>query len=145
MDIYLCAKYREMERERYIIQRNSTKPDGWVLTDTKYGIVVLLDDGKLNETQRITFLDDVPRPDAVKLAKVMREMGEWAVRHHSSKCLSNVYGIEYSEDDSQLYLYRRDTPRWRMLLQDRASVDALAKSLKDAADFLTSTSGGHAH
>ena len=44
----------------YIIQKSSTLPNGWVLTDKKHGIVVTFEDGQFNESQKVTILEDVP-------------------------------------------------------------------------------------
>lgn len=58
------------------MQKSNTQPNGWVLTDTEEGIVVRFEDGKYNETQKVTIIDDKPNPSAAELARVMREMGE---------------------------------------------------------------------
>lgn len=122
--------------KNYIIQKSSTLPNGWVLTDKKNGIVVTFEDGEFNETQKVTPLEDVNHTPQ-ELARIMRELGEWVVRHHSSKCFKQPYGIEYSEDDSTCFLYRRKSPRWRLEIQDRVDKNNLASSLKKAAEWLT--------
>lgn len=120
---------------KYIIQK-STHPNKWVLTDKCNSIVVTFEDGKFNETQKVTLLDDT-RLTANELAKVMRELGEWAVRYHSSKCFDQPYGVEYSEDDTKMYLYRRKSPKWRLEIQDNVDKKELANSLRKAAEWLT--------
>lgn len=120
---------------KYIIQQ-STHPNRWVLTDKCNGIVVTFEDGNYNETQKVTMLDDT-RLTANELATVMQELGEWAVRHHSSKCFNTPYGIEYSEDDTKCYLYRRKSPKWRLEIQDNVDKLHLADSLRKAAEWLT--------
>lgn len=119
---------------KYIIQQ-STHPNKWVLTDKDNGIVVTFEDGKFNETQKVTLLDDT-HLTANELAKVMRELGEWVIRYHSSKCFNSPYGIEYSEDDAKMYLYRRKSPKWRLEIQDNIDKKELADSLKKAAEWL---------
>lgn len=121
---------------KYIIQKSSTLPNGWVLTDKENGIVVTFDDGEFNETQKVTPLEDVSHTPQ-ELARIMRELGEWVVRHHGSKCFKHPYGIEYSEDDSTCFLYRRKSPRWRLEIQDNVDKNNLASSLKKAAEWLT--------
>ena len=121
---------------KYIIQKSSTLPNGWVLTDKENGIVVTFDDGEFNETQKITPLEDVSHTPQ-ELARIMQELGEWVVRHHGSKCFKQPYGIEYSEDDSTCFLYRRKSPRWRLEIQDNVDKNNLASSLKKAAEWLT--------
>lgn len=122
--------------DKYIIQQSSTHPNKWVLADTTNKIVVTFEDGKFNETQKITLLDDT-HLTANELAKVMRELGEWAVRHHGSKCFNIPYGIEYSEDDAKMYLYRRKYPKWRLEIMDNVDKKELANSLRKAAEWLT--------
>lgn len=122
--------------KNYIIQKSSTLSNGWVLTDKENGIVVTFEDGEFNETQKVTPLEDVNHTPQ-ELARIMQELGEWVVRHHSSKCFKQPYGIEYSEDDSTCFLYRRKSPRWRLEIQDNVDKNNLASSLKKAAEWLT--------
>lgn len=123
--------------DKYVIQKSSTLPNGWVLTDTEEGIVVRFEDGKYNETQKITIIDDKPNPSAVELARVLRKMGEWAVKYHSSKCFSQPYGYEYREADDCLCLYRRNEPRWRLAIEGETDAEHLATSLRKAAEFVS--------
>lgn len=101
---------------KYIIQK-STHSNKWVLTDTTNKIVVTFEDGAFNSTQKVTMLDDT-HLTANELAKAMRELGEWVVKYHSSKCFNQPYGIEYSEDNSKLFLYRRKPPCWRLEIEE---------------------------
>ena len=125
---------------RFIIKKSTKHPNHWVLTDTLNGCIVIFEDGLYNETQEITLLeDDTLNKD---LSLVMREIGEWAVRYHSSKCFKKPpYGFEYDEKEN-LYLYRRNAPRWRLLIEDGASPITLAASLRKAAEFLTKKNTG---
>ena len=122
--------------QTYILQKSSTLPNGWVLTDKENGIVVTFEDGEFNETQKVTPLEDTSHTPQ-ELARIMQELGEWVVRHHGSKCFKQPYGIEYSEDDSTCFLYRRKSPRWRLEIQDNVDKNNLASSLKKAAEWLT--------
>lgn len=121
---------------RYIIQQSSTQPNKWVLTDKCNGIVVTFKDGAFNSTQKVTLLDDT-HLTANELAKIMQELGEWAVRHHGSKVFNHPYGVEYSEDDTKMYLYRRKSPKWRLEIMDNVNEKELANSLRKAAEWLT--------
>lgn len=91
---------------KYILQK-STHPNSWVLTDTENGVVIVFEDGRFNETQKVTMLEDAPKLSPTDLAQIMRKLGEWGARHHGSKLFKNVYGFEHSEDDKHLYLYRK--------------------------------------
>lgn len=120
---------------KYLIQQSSTQPNGWVLTDTENLVVVRFEDGKFNDTQKVSILDDSRLKDlpaseiAEKCAKIMQELGTWAARHHGSKLFSMPFGIEYSEDNTHLYLYRRKYPRLRVKIEDS---QVQGKELKDA-------------
>lgn len=120
---------------RYIIQSSSTQPNGWVLTDTDNGIVITFEDGRFNETQKVTVLEDVPNPNASELATIMRELGDWVTRYHASKCFASTYGFEYDEKE-QLFLYRRKHPRWRLLIEDNTDAASLASTLRKAAEYI---------
>lgn len=121
-----------------IIQQSSTQPNSWVLTDTENSVVIVFEDGRFNETQKVTMLEDAPKLSPIDLARIVRKLGEWGARHHGSKLFKNVYGFEYSEDNKHLYLYRKNPPRWRMELEnDVEDTRKLASTLNKAAEFLT--------
>ena len=121
-----------------IIQQSSTQPNSWVLTDTENGVVIVFEDGRFNETQKVTMLEDAPKLSPTDLAQIMRKLGEWGARHHGSKLFKNVYGFEYSEDNKHLSLYRKNPPRWRMELENGVEdTRKLASTLNKAAEFLT--------
>lgn len=121
---------------KYVMQKSSTRPDGWVLTDTENKVVITFEDGLFNESQKVNLLED-SSASAEELAHIVGAMGEWAARHHGSKCFNRTYGYELSEDDSKTYLYRRNYPRWRLELQEeKVTAENLATSLRKAAEFL---------
>lgn len=68
---------------KYIIQK-STQSNKWVLTDTENGVVITFENGKFNDTQKVTLLENTNKT-AEELAKILKEMGEWAVKHHADK------------------------------------------------------------
>ena len=128
------AQSCRINMNKYIIQK-STHPNKWVLTDRENGVVITFKDGAFNSTQKVTMLDDT-HLTANELANVMRELGEWAVKYHSSKCFNIPYGIEYSEDDTKMYLYRRKSPKWRLEIQENIDKKNLADSLRKAAEWI---------
>lgn len=69
--------------ERFVIQKAQQVPDGWVCTDTENGIVCRFQAHRFNETSKMTFLEDVKQPDALKIARLMREMGDWLSENHN--------------------------------------------------------------
>ena len=125
---------------KYKLTKSSERPGWWVLADTVNNIVIQFEEHLYNETQKISVLDDlnVTENTAADMARVMREMGDYMVRHHIGIAMNVAYGLEYSEDDTELYLCRYKSPRWRMLIQeDEVDGMKLAVSLKKAAEFLT--------
>lgn len=68
---------------KYIIQK-STQPNKWVLTDTENSVVITFEEGKFNTSQKVTLLENTNKT-AEELAKILKEMGEWAVKHHADK------------------------------------------------------------
>lgn len=123
---------------KYILQQSSAQPNGWVLTDTHHGVVIIFIEGNFNGTQKVTMLDDKPADtyNVDELTGILREMGDWISRHHGSVCFKQPFGFEYSEDGKHLYLYRNKYPRWRMELQGEMNSVRLASSLRKAAEFL---------
>lgn len=66
--------------ERFILQ-TSTKPNQWVCTDQENGLVCKFEQGKFNDTQQFTMLDEGKVPPA-QLASILREMGDWLSENH---------------------------------------------------------------
>ena len=123
--------------DRFIVERSRLQPNSWVLTDRENKIVVVFEDGKFNETQRVSPLEDTTSDSlsAGVIAQVMREIGEWARRYHSSKCFSQPFGFEYDENE-RLCLYRRKCPKWRLHIEGDANSQELVSSLRKASEFL---------
>lgn len=68
---------------RYIIQKAQQVADGWVCTDTENGIVCRFKAHRFNDTQKVTLLGDDSQPDVMKIARLMREMGDWLSENHN--------------------------------------------------------------
>lgn len=71
--------------DRFTLYRSSEDPSWWVCTDQENGIVCRFKWHQFNETQKMTFLEDVEQPDAMAIARLMREMGDWLGEHHQDK------------------------------------------------------------
>lgn len=65
-----------------MIQPSQTQPHGWVCTDRENGIVCRFTEHEFNETQQFSILDDMPKPDALRLARMVREMADWLRSNH---------------------------------------------------------------
>ena len=68
--------------DRYLLQRSTRQQGWWVCTDQENGIVCRFEEHRFNETQKMTFLEDIQQPDALAIARLMREMGDWLGEKH---------------------------------------------------------------
>lgn len=78
-----------MEQKRYIIQHSKDRANWLVLTDTKKGIVILFEEGKFNETQKITYLNDV-EINPTTIAHDLRLMADWLAQNHYHLAVANT-------------------------------------------------------
>lgn len=67
---------------KYILQKSDKRPLGWVLTDTENLIVCRFTEGRFNDTQQITLLEDADPSLALAMPRIMREMSEWLAENH---------------------------------------------------------------
>ena len=72
-------------KERFILQKSQTQPNGWVCTDQENLIMCIFENGKFNDTQQFTIFNDIEKPDANKLARIANEMAEWLRENHYDK------------------------------------------------------------
>ncbi len=70
--------------KRFIIQ-DSEKPNHFVVTDQTNGIVIVFEKGNFNGTQKVTELNKINPSDFMKIARQMREVGEWLHQNHKDK------------------------------------------------------------
>lgn len=73
--------------DRFVLQKSSEKTNHWVCTDTENMIVCTFRNKKFNETQKVTFINDLKQIDALKVARIMREMSDWLANNHYEKCM----------------------------------------------------------
>ena len=57
-------------------------PQVWECTDQENGIVCRFRWHQFNETQQVKVADGQTEPDAMAMAKAMREMGDWLAENH---------------------------------------------------------------
>ena len=70
--------------DRFILQK-SEKPEYWVCTDKENSIVCVFENHNYNDNQEFTILEDIETPDALALAKAVREMADWLRDNHYDK------------------------------------------------------------
>lgn len=128
--------------KRFILQESQELPAWWVLTDIENEVVVKFKDKDFNGTQKVTPLNDdsitLERVGGVHgLARVMREIGNYMARYHGDIAFKQPYGWKYSEDSEELILYRNKSPKWELRLLSETNKEALATSLRKAAEYLS--------
>ena len=74
-------------KERYILERSQLKEGWWVLTDMVNLVVITFEEGRFNETQKITKLEGdenyTSMTDVMAQVRIIREMSDWlAVNHY---------------------------------------------------------------
>lgn len=127
---------------RYQLQQSAQQQGWWVLTDKENGIVCRFHEHEFNETQKMTFLEDIKNPDASQIARLMREMGDWLATHHYNIAMPVVtYCIQQTEDDEQQFLERGKYPRFRVIIDDECTAHELAVALHKASEYLHKRSG----
>lgn len=72
------------ENDRYILQESQKTDERWLLTDKENGIVISWDHGDFNESQNVTFIEDIT-PDVSAIARLLREAGDWLAVNHRDK------------------------------------------------------------
>lgn len=124
---------------RFQLKKSCENPNWWVLTDTVNNVVIRFEEHKFNETQKVTVIDDigVTETTADDMAKIMREIGDYMFHHHIGIALNVIYDIEYSEDETDIYLCRYKSPKWKLCIgEDDIDAKVLATSLRKAAEWL---------
>lgn len=76
-----------MAKERF--ELTSGKDLMWKVTDNENGIAIEFREGLFNETQEVKLPADFAPGDVMKLARIMREIGDWMVENHVEVALSD--------------------------------------------------------
>lgn len=76
-----------MAKERFGL--TSGKDLMWTVTDNENGIAIEFREGLFNETQEVKLPADFAPGDVMKLARIMREIGDWMVENHVEVALSD--------------------------------------------------------
>ena len=75
---------------RFKLEPSQSKPGYWVCTDIENGIVCVFNDGKFNDTQNFTILNDIEKPNAQKIAGIINDMADWLRANHYDKLFFNI-------------------------------------------------------
>lgn len=76
-----------MAKERF--ELTSGKDLMWTVKDNESGITIDFREGLFNETQEVKLPADFAPDDVMKLARIMREIGDWMVENHVEVALSD--------------------------------------------------------
>lgn len=76
-----------MAKERF--ELTSGKDLMWTVKDNESGITIDFREGLFNETQEVKLPADFAPGDVMKLARIMREIGDWMVENHVEVALSD--------------------------------------------------------
>lgn len=74
-----------MEKERFSLKAGANLM--WTVSDAESGVSVEFREGLFNETQKVSVPDGMQGSDAMKVASVMREVGDWMAENHSEVAL----------------------------------------------------------
>lgn len=76
-----------MAKERF--ELTSGKDLMWTVTDNESGIAIDFREGFFNESQDVKLLTEFTYGDAPRMARIMREIGDWMAENHVEVALSD--------------------------------------------------------
>ena len=74
-----------MEKERFSLKAGANLM--WTVSDAESGVSIEFREGLFNETQKVNVPDNMQGCDAMKMASIMREIGDWMAENHSEVAL----------------------------------------------------------
>lgn len=76
-----------MAKERF--ELTSGRDLMWAVTDNENGIAIEFREGLFNESQEVKLLTEFTYGDAPRMARIMREIGDWVAENHVEVALSD--------------------------------------------------------
>ena len=76
-----------MAKEKF--ELSSGKDLMWTVTDNESGIAIDFREGLFNETQEVKLIAEFTYGDAPRMARIMREIGDWMAENHVEVALSD--------------------------------------------------------
>lgn len=76
-----------MAKERF--ELTSGKALMWTVTDNENGVAIEFREGLFNESQEVKLLTEFTSGDAPRMARIMREIGDWIAENHVEVALSD--------------------------------------------------------
>ena len=72
--------------ERFILEKSQLTKGWWVLTDTVNLVVITFEEGRFNETQKVTQLEGgenyTSMNDVMTQVRIIRELSDWLAINH---------------------------------------------------------------
>lgn len=128
---------------KYQLEPSTQRPGYWVLADTENEIVILFEEHNFNETQEITLLDEKKlfgscgdEEPATFIARLLREMSEWAAQRHPDIVFPLSTFMVGKNDDGQITIIRTKYPRFSMTVEDSCDAHELAKAANKLSEYL---------
>ena len=128
---------------KYQLEPSTQRPGWWVLTDIEHEIVILFEEHNFNDTQDIKILDDKKLFDscgdeepATYIARLLREMNEWAAQRHPDIVFPLSTFMVGKNDDGQITIIRTKYPRFSMTVEDSCDANELAKAANKLSEYL---------
>lgn len=81
-DVTFLENADTVDPDNYVMQTSTTRPGWWVVTDRKNNVVVQFEQGRFNETAKVTPLYDFPK-EPIGVATILREIGEYVALYHA--------------------------------------------------------------
>lgn len=74
-----------MEKERFSLKAGANLM--WTVSDAESGVSIEFREGLFNETQKVSVPDDMQGSGVMKMASIMREIGDWMAENHAEVAL----------------------------------------------------------
>lgn len=124
---------------KFNLKKSESTPGWWVLSCAEYGLTIVFEEHRFNETQQISFSDElsvVERLGAQGVAALMREAGDWLYTHAYSVAMPTPTFEFRIDDEGNEFLLRNKFPRLSVEIKEACDVKQLSDALHAASEFV---------
>ena len=124
---------------KFILKRSESATGWWILSCAEYGLTIVFEEHKFNETQQVSFRDErsvVERLGAQGVAALMREAGDWLYAHAYSVAMPTPIFEFRIDDEGNEFLLRNKFPRLSVEIKEACDVKQLSDALHAASEFV---------
>lgn len=121
------------------LKKSESTPGWWVLSCAEYGLTIVFEEHRFNETQQISFSDErsvVERLGAQGVAALMREAGDWLYTHAYSVAMPTPTFEFRTDDEGNEFLLRNKFPRLSIEIKEVCDAKQLSDALRAASEFV---------